>query len=277
MTLAAVWVEGKEVGNQPLCFASDSRTKPGPIDGVTKVLLFGREDIAGVWAGDYRYAALLASHLDAVFTASETMRRRDVDVALALRRAVSTVETHLTTSITPNVPTFQQNTDAQTPERTVILVGGYSIREDSHIIFRLEWSLRDRKWRARVDRMDPQKIIFIGDERTGASQVARRARTHRDPDADDWQMEPLVAIHNACEDKNKDTIGGRPQLVKAYMHGSTRPYGFIDPHDGSVSVRSTLVDRRAANELALSGRLIDLGTYRLNSGSYATHRLGLDR
>jgi hypothetical protein len=82
MTLAAMWIEAKERGNRPLCAASDSRTTPGPIEGVSKVVLFGRDDLVGVWAGDYRYAYLVVSHLDAIFTAFEAMRRRNVDAAL---------------------------------------------------------------------------------------------------------------------------------------------------------------------------------------------------
>src|SRR3954470_11045561 len=109
MTLAAVWIESKAMGNRPLCFASDSRTTPGPIEGVTKVVLFGREDLAGVWAGDFRYASILVNHLDAVCTASDAMRRRDVDVARALRRAMRTVQDHLDRSMKPPVPRFQSN------------------------------------------------------------------------------------------------------------------------------------------------------------------------
>jgi hypothetical protein len=86
VTLAAVWVEARGADRDALCFASDSRTTPGPIEGVTKVILFGRSDLAAVWAGDYRYATLLVNHLDAVFTASDAMRRRDVDLTRAFAR-----------------------------------------------------------------------------------------------------------------------------------------------------------------------------------------------
>jgi hypothetical protein len=95
VTLAAAWVEARGRDRGALCFASDSRTKPGPIEGVTKVILFDRSDIAAVWAGDYRFATLLVNHLDAVFTASDAMRRRDVDLARGLVRAVESIKHHL--------------------------------------------------------------------------------------------------------------------------------------------------------------------------------------
>jgi hypothetical protein len=273
MTLAAVWIESKAVGNRPLCFASDSRTTPGPIEGVTKVAMFGREDLAGVWAGDYRYAALLVSHLDAVFTASDIMRRRDVDVALALRRAMWSVQRHLTESTSADVPSFQRNAEAQMPEQTTLLLGGYSVTEGSYMVLRIEWTPSDRRWRLRVDPVDGADALFIGDGVRRARRVARQARARRDPVATDWQMEPLAAIHNACEDGNRRTVGGRLQLVKAYMHGSTRPYGFVDPaRSDDVFVRGTRVDPRAAQEVASNGRLIDLSRYVLSAGAYAGRR-----
>jgi hypothetical protein len=74
MTLEAVWIEMRDRGSWPLCFKrfeDDAR----PHRGVTKVILLGREDVAAVWAGDYRYAIILAAHLDALFTSSDAMRR----------------------------------------------------------------------------------------------------------------------------------------------------------------------------------------------------------
>jgi hypothetical protein len=54
------------------------------------------------------------------------------------------------------------------------------------------------------------------------------------------------------------------------MHGSTRPYGFIDPmRNDEVFVRGAHVDARAAQEVASNGRLIDLSVYRFSVGAYA--------
>jgi hypothetical protein len=275
MTLAAIWIEERTHGNQPLCFASDSRTTPGPVDGVTKVILFGREDVAAVWAGDFRYASILASHLDAVFTASDAMRRRDIDVARAFRQAVVTVKNHLDTSMTPAVPAFQRNPDAQLPERTTLVAGGYSVVEAAHMLFRIDWTPHDRRWKLSVTRADPTQLVFIGDERKTAKTVAKRARAHRSgfENSSSWHMEPLAAIHLACIDGNSPTIGGDLQLAKAFMHGSARAYGFVDPIlSDAVSVRGTCVDARAARELAGSGLLIDLSTWLLTHGSFTARR-----
>ena len=274
MTLAAVWVEARDQGSQPLCFASDSRTTPGPIDGVTKVILFGREDIVGVWAGDFRYAAILMSHLDAVFTASDAMRRRDIDVARAFRQAVPAIKRHLNASMKPVVPPFQLNPDAQAPERTTILVGGYSIVEGAHMLLRIDCIPHDGIWKVGVTQIESSRVVFIGDERKSAKDVAKRARAQRRPvTTSDWRMEPLAAIHLACRNPKAPTIGGDLQLAKTYMHGSSRAYGFVDPlNDEATVVRGTRVDARGARELAAAGLVIDLSSWLLGYGSYAVRR-----
>jgi hypothetical protein len=173
----------------------------------------------------------------------------------------------------PSVPTPQRIPYAQLPERTVILVGGYSVMESSHVLLRIEWRPDDARWRVSVGHVDQSKVTFIGDDVKTAKQVVRRARVHRSPVGAGWQMEPLLAIHNACEDSHKATIGGRLQMAKAYMHGSARAYGFIDSARGNdIVVRATIVDSRAARELVASRLVIDLSCYQLNSGTYTTLR-----
>jgi hypothetical protein len=269
MTLAAVWVEARAQGNSPLCFASDSRTTPGPLEGVTKVVLFGRTDLAGVWAGDYRYAMLLISHLDAVFTASEAMRRRDIDVAHALRQAGSSVRDHLGRSMNPSVPAWQRNADGRSPEKMSVLVGGYSIIEAAYFVLRIDWLDRAKHWRIGVSRVDPEVAIFVGDDCQGARARSRQARQYREQDErDGWSMEPLNAIYRACVDPNKRTIGGAVQFAKAYMHGSTRAYAITEPACGdAVYVRGTRVDARGVREMATAGLVIDLSRWVL-SGAY---------
>lgn len=137
MTLGAVWIDHQGGEARQLCFASDSRTTRGPIDGVTKVVLFGRSDVAGVWAGDYRYASLVIAHLDAFLTSIEAMRNRDVDVCRAVPAAVTTVQGHLNASVTPRIPFHQRNVCAQIPEQTWIIAGGYSIRQSAFWLFRM--------------------------------------------------------------------------------------------------------------------------------------------
>ncbi len=111
--------------------------------------------------------------------------------------------------------------------------------------------------------------MFIGDDRRRAKTVAQQARAYRNPPSDgDWRMEPLAAIHNASEDQNKTTIGGTVQLAKACMHGAARAYAVLDPLRRRVTVRAADIDQRHLHELAGSGVLLSLGSWRLGHGGY---------
>lgn len=266
LTLAAVWIEDRGSQPGPLCFASDSRTLPGPIEGVAKVHLFQRPDLAAVWAGDYRYAALLLWHLDAFVGSSGVMRERDVDVRKALIQAAASAHRHLEQAAAPAVPAFQRNQAAQAPGRTTIVVGGYSFRQTCHFTLRIDWEPDERAWRARVSPLDPNYITFIGDERKRAKQVSRAARLQRGAHSG-WQMEPLGAIHWACSNGHLPTIGGDVQLAKVYPHGLARAYGVRNPLDSSVSVRGTRIGLRAARELHGRGLVVDLSAWSLK-GAY---------
>lgn len=269
MTLAIVWIEERAGGGSALCFASDSRTTPGPIEGVNKVLLFGRSDVAGVWAGDYRYAAIVASHLDAVFTATRAMRDRDVDVARALRQASSSIASHLHIGVQPAIPAFQLNASAQEPERTTVIVGGYSIEESTYVALSLTWEAAAARWNPSVRALVPARLLVIGDGVKKAKQDAKAARRHRHPlSGASWHMEPLGALHLACWDRNRPTIGGDLQLAKVFKHGSARAYGIRDPLRGgqSVSVRGTRLTAPAAREFHAGGLLVDLGIWSLPDG-----------
>jgi hypothetical protein len=235
------------------------------------VLLFWRSDLAAVWAGDFRYAALLASHLDAVLTATEPMRDRDIDVARALRHAANSARHHLQVAVNPALPAFQINALAQVPDETSIVVGGFSIELGTHILLRIDWRPQAGGWKTSVLEADLTRVVFIGDQRKRAKQIARQARGHRDSGSG-WRMEPLCAIHSACGHPGMPTIGGDVQLAKVYSHGSSRAYGIFDPVSGSESVRGTRLSGRAAQELEMRGLVVDLSAWWLE-GYFATrHR-----
>lgn len=275
MTLAAMWIESRGDDGRQLCVASDSRTKPGPIEGVTKVVLFGRPDVAGVWAGDYRYASLLVAHLDAFFTSSEAMRRRDIDLARALAQAREAVRRHLVDAVSGDLPTYEINPEAQAPEATTLLLGGYSIRRAEFRYLRIQYSPHDGMWLTHLARLDPSDVIFLGDERKSAKSSAKSARLWVVPATTaSWRMEPLAAIHRAIEEPTKGTIGGVPQLAKVYMHGVAAAYGFVDWKRCIVTSRATRVWPRGVREMALSRRLVDLSAWRLEGGTYAAMSRG---
>jgi hypothetical protein len=196
-----------------------------------------------------------------------------VDVVRALNSAATSVQRHLTASTSPSIPSFQQNTEAQMPDSTVVLVGRFSVVKRSYLILRVEWHPAEGRWTVRVDPVSASDLIVIGDETQRARRIARQIRRCRSNPEQDWRMEPLATIHNAINDPNRTTVGGRLQLVKVYMHGATNAYGFVEPMGGDeVHARGALVDARASHEVAFNGRLIDLAAYRWTEGAYAARR-----
>lgn len=269
MTLAAVWVDFRSPQSQQLCFASDSRTMPGPIEGVTKVILFGRPDIAAVWAGDYRFASLIVAHLDAFFTSSAAMTNRDIDIAQAFNAAVAPTYAHLARCVAPAIPAFLVNSGAQTPEPTSVIVGGYSIKSSEFWTFRVMWSQDKRNWKITTEPMNIEIATFIGDDRQRARGRAKQARRHRHPVSTGWRMEPLQSIHRAIEEQGATSIGGQLQLAKVYVHGAAEAYGFVDKKTGEVWCRGATTSARGARELAAAGKLIDPSLWLLQKSQYA--------
>jgi hypothetical protein len=245
-----------------MSFASDSRTTPGPIDGVSKVVVFRREDIAAVWSGDLRYAAFALSHLDALFSSTDAMRRRDIDVRSAFGFRAVSVRERLSDAIRPLVPALRANPEAIEPGPTSMIVGGYSLDANAYLMLRLDWGPTDGRWAVSIREVNPTYPVYLGDDkklRRAARESAKHARRVREAATNEsWKMEPLRAIQLACEDRRIDTVGGDLQLAKAFRHGSTRTYGFAIPmgrHEASVlGVRLGPIVR---SELERSHLLID--------------------
>lgn len=267
VTLAAVWQS--QTGAKPqLCFASDSRTTPGPIDGVTKVGVFRRSDLVGVWAGDYRYASLILANLEAFLSSHRSMERRDIDVLHALDQARHAIRGHLD-SATSERAAWLVNEGARVPDATTVLVGGYSILQSEFRVLRVRYLVAEEKWIARTEAVAPGDLRLIGDETKAARALARLARQRSGRGASDgWRMEPLLAVQRAIVDPTKDTIGGKLQFAKAYIHGESDLYGVRDPLKGSVSFGALEVPRRAEREFEASGRVVNLAAWSIDDAQF---------
>jgi hypothetical protein len=273
MTLAAMWIEareprGAETGR--LCFASDSRTTPGPIEGVAKVLSFSRPDIAGVWAGDVRYAALLSNHLDIVLSATSDMRDRTIDVGRLLRSAQRKVEVHLARTTSASVQPWELNPLAQEPTHTTMLVGGFSIEEAAFYMMRIGWDRSKGRWRASVKVVDPSEVIWIGERRqcNRAKGLVKKLRAHRSADAADWRMEPLAGIDYCRRDPAAISVGGDLQLAKAFRHGAVSSYAILEPLESEASVRGTKLTGAAIDEYRARNLLVDLSRWSLGDSAF---------
>jgi hypothetical protein len=275
MTLAAMWIETRDPDIPDagrLCFASDSRTSPGPIEGVAKVLLFSRPDIAAVWAGDFRYAALLANHLDVALSATAQMRDRAVDLGRLFRMTSERVVAHLESTTITSV--FAAIPQAQEPERMTMLVGGYSIVEARYIAMRINWDPSRLAWRCAVKPVNPSQISFIGDASyvSRARWLVKKIRRHRPNSEGDWHMEPLAAIDHYRRDADAPTIGGDLQLAKAFVHGAALAYAIRQPLDKEISVRGSRFRGVIAEDYKTQKLLVDMSRWSLPQAAFGPLR-----
>jgi hypothetical protein len=279
MTLAAMWIETrdpKRPGYGRLCFASDSRTTPGPIEGVSKVLLFSRPDIAGVWAGDFRYASLLANHLDVALSATARMRDRAVDPARLFRRAQRQVVAHLEATMVSDTSSYLVNPGAQDPERMTMLVAGYSIEHSQFVAMRISWDLSAERWQTSVVWVVPRRVTWLGDRRycERARALAKTIRSRRTAEDSDWHMEPLAVIDKYRGDPNATSIGGDPQLAKVFIHGAAVAYAIRDPMTEQISVRgSRLIDPSIVEEYEAQNLLVDTARWSIKDAGFGEARI----
>jgi hypothetical protein len=268
-----MWVECRDPERPNfgrLCFASDSRTTPGPIEGVAKVLLFSRPDIAAVWAGDFRYAALLSNHLDVALSATAQMRDRAVDVARLLRLARPQVVDHLEATMVSGTKSFLVNPGAQSPERMTMLVGGYSIEYSQWVMMRVSWMPSAKRWQASVNWVNPSQISWIGDRRycERARALSKRIRRQRSETASDWHMEPLAVIDNYRRDVNASSIGGDPQLAKVFIHGAALSYAIREPLCDDVTIRGSRFTGLIMEQYRNQNLFVDMARWSLREAAY---------
>jgi hypothetical protein len=262
MTVAAVWIEDK-LDASALCLASDSRLSPGPVDGISKVALFARPDIAGVWAGDFAWASLILNKLDGLFGSSENMVTRQIDVRIAFLRATGVLRTQIPASVSES-PTLFHNEHLQHPvSETSVVAGGFSILYQRFFVLKIQTMSESAKWKITMRPLQHSDLIVIGDipERQATRKAAKRMRSNRQyrgVGRPGWHMEPLKALSDQCAEGGSRSVGGDLQFAKVYRHGATLTFATTVPDFPElVSVRGTRLDRKASKEQIQKKLVID--------------------
>jgi hypothetical protein len=274
MTLAAVWIDDRD-DSSTLCFASDSRITPGPIDGIAKVTFFGRSDLVGVWAGDFAYASLVLNKLSGFLTASENIRSRQVDLGRVFASAIPVLRNHLA-SVTKAI----ENDDLKAPlESTQVIVGGYSILQGTFMHTSISFHLGKGRWEFSHGTFERDKLVFIGDrpERKLARTRSRSHRSRRNPNlgATGWRMEPLKVIADICVAATSPTVGGNVQFAKAYKHGETLALPTTAISEQSrLTLGGTLVEERAERKFRAAGLAVDLEIWNPDLCYFASGEVG---
>lgn len=248
MTVAAAWV--RKVHNcEELIFISDSRLCGGHRwDECPKLTTLPGDNCALAFAGDTEYAYPMMMQITQAMESYRRMRTRAMDV-IDINGQVLKHINHLMQSI-------YDVADPDYVPKNEFIFGGYSWVEKKFKLWRYYYSksqhgfIKDGK----VHKIIPSingAIVVIGDKREALKKELRsmlqekygeKIMSSKNLALD---MEPFEALCKILKTSNlKDTIGGAPQMIKAYQYMNTCPVGVYWPRKESVFSGRTLLGRK---------------------------------
>jgi hypothetical protein len=261
MTVAAAWV--RTVGScEELVFTSDSRLSGGArtFDYCAKILSLPRSDCAIAFAGYTGDAYPLMHQLALAIEAFHPLRSRTMDIRELRTHAIKIFDS-MASSIESDFAS------ERTPKDVSFLFGGYSWVEKCFYLWTIQYSEIRRGFVAHPARtlLTNRKAgkVFLGKstsaERSGSRMLGQIAfagdqgdeakkrllsmmteRYQANPSLFDegaLDFEPFETVCGMLRDPAKaDSIGGAPQLLKAYQHLNTQPIAVFWPSakDGQI-------------------------------------------
>lgn len=218
MTIGIAWVGRRKDGREHLYIAADSRTRGAyTFDSCPKILTLPRSDCALCFAGDTADTYPLMIQMAYAIAAHEPSRERSMDIA-RVKAHLLRLFTDLVRSLkTPVVP-FKSD-DAQ------FLFAGYSWLKKEFRIWTIQYHESAKQFISREsNNFNPrlEKVAFIGDWATRLrSKIAKELIL---TEGEHVYLEPLQSLCSLLHDaKDRDTIGGPPQLIRITQHMNTRP------------------------------------------------------
>jgi hypothetical protein len=238
MTVACAWI--RQVGQiEELIFASDSRLRwAGAWDSCPKVFLLPRSDALMAFAGDTLWAYPIIAQTINNIASFEPSRERRYDLLDARGHALRVINDMIASGDAIRGP--------DQPDSTAdFLFGGFSANEGGFRLWRFFYVPADRCFRSeRVRSLGIGTFAFIGD----MGPHARRRLGETTGEFDGWSgsldMQPFEVIRDLLRAGENETIGGAPQLAKAYRHMNTEAFA-VDwsPAPGEIEPRLTLLGR----------------------------------
>jgi len=222
MTLLVVFMR-RVLSHFEMVFASDSRLSNGQrIDFGQKVFQTPRSDALIAFAGDTDYAFPLLM---------QTMRAIEgYPLSSSRRLPLPKLKRHI-------LRVFQQTYDAihtlpfdavhPEPPDNYFLLGGYDWQSQRFRAWRLAFDKNLRLFVYRpILRSGGKKYFFAGDNKRAVSDAVRRTDellSERGKGNDEIDLEPFEVLSSVISESPKSsTIGGVPQIGKAYQHLNTQ-------------------------------------------------------
>lgn len=248
MTIAASWV--RKVNNcEELIFISDSRLCGGHRwDECPKLTTLPGSNCVLAFAGDTSYAYPMMMQIRQAMSGYGRIESRSMDIA-DINGHVLNHANHLMSSI------YDLADPDYIPDNEFIF-GGYSWVEKRFRIWRYYYErgekllAKDGKPHRILSNIEGQ-FVAIGDQREAFKEELRLLlREKYGPNINQMSglhldMEPFEALCRMLKRASKgDTIGGAPQMIKAYQYMNSCPVGVYWPQKNDVFSNRTLLGRK---------------------------------
>ncbi len=269
MTIAASWI--RRVHNcEELIFISDSRLCGGHRwDECPKLATLPGNNSILAFAGDTEYAYPMMMQIRQAMSGYDRIETRAMDI-IDINGHVLNHANHLLKSVydvaDPNyIPDIE------------FIFGGYSWIEKSFKFWRYYYDKHDKGLAKdgqlhRIISGVDGNIIVIGDQKEPFKQELRDLLKKKYGSNIEksknlaLDMEPFEALCNMLRNTTKiNTIGGAPQMVKAYQYMSCRPVGVYWPEKNDEYSNRTLLGRKMFDYEDTRYWFIDPVTLKTNS------------
>lgn len=249
MTLAVVFLR-RVLSHYELVFGSDSRLSGGQVnDHAQKIFQLPRSDALFAFAGDTKYAYPLMMQLLRSIESYPPSASRKLPLPKLKGHALRVFQqSYAAIHSLPVGEKYPEDPD------NYFLLGGYDWLSHIYRTWVLQFDHDKRQFR--FDRVIPKKTFyFIGDNPESLYYaraetlrlLRRRGRTIREINA-----EPLEVLSKIIRDPAYPSIGGAPQVGKAYQHLNTQLFQVkwaheeVDPASYHIAGRPLLPKERCA-------------------------------
>ncbi len=268
MTIAVAWI--RKVHNcEELVFISDSRLCGGHRwDECPKLTTLPGDNSVLAFAGDTDYAYPMMMQIRQAMSGYVRIESRAMDIA-DINGHIINHANHLVHSV------YDLADPNYTPDNEFIF-GGYSWSEKKFKLWRYYYMksqktfVKDGK-RHRILPNINSCLVVIGDKREAFKKELRNMLNEKykvEIEANKevyLDMEPFEILCKMLSASYKtDTIGGAPQMIKAYQYMNCRPVGVYWPEKVDVFSNRTLMGRRLFDYEDTNYWFIDPKTLRTN-------------
>lgn len=269
MTIAASWV--RKVNNcEELVFISDSRLCGGHRwDECPKLTTLPGNNCVLAFAGDTSYAYPMMMQIRQAMSGYRRIETRSMDI--------TDINGHVLNHANHLMSTIYDLADPNYVPDNEFIFGGYSWIDKKFYMWRYYYSQSEKKLIKdgslnRILSNVEGRIVVIGDKRDDFKKELRLLlREKYGPEINQMKglhldMEPFQALCRMLRKVSKDdTIGGAPQMIKAYQYMNSCPVGVYWPKKDDVFSNRTLLGRKMFDYEDTEYWFIDPDTLKTNS------------